>query len=212
MHDTHHHISDDLIDAYALGRLPQAYSLVVAAHLSLCDTCRARADALDMIGGALMEASDHEPVNPDLRANVLNALDDPAYKPAPAPKGSGPFPAPVMAALKGAPPKWAPLGMGIRQHILHEDQGGSVRLLYIPPGRAVPHHTHRGLELTLVLQGAFSDSEGHFQRGDVQTARDDLMHQPIADAGEVCICLAATDAPLRFKGWIPSLLQPAFRI
>lgn len=212
MHDTHHHISEALIDAFHLGQLPQAYSLVVAAHLSLCDSCRARSEALNMVGGALMDDLPAQTLSADLRAQVLGALDEPVKASTPPFKGSGPFPAPVMAALNSAPPKWSSLGMGIRQHILHEDQGGSARLLYIPPGSAVPHHTHRGLELTLVLQGAFSDSEGHFQRGDVQTAHDDLMHQPLADDGEVCICLAATDAPLRFKGWIPSLLQPAFRI
>jgi putative transcriptional regulator len=85
-------------------------------------------------------------------------------------------------------------------------------LLYIPPGQAVPDHSHNGLELTLVLQGSFSDETGRFGVGDLEIADQDLEHTPIADAGPPCICLAATDAPLRFNALLPRLLQPLFKI
>jgi putative transcriptional regulator len=39
-----------------------------------------------------------------------------------------------------------------------------------------------------------------------------LNHQPIAEAGVDCICLAATDAPLRFNGVLARIAQPFFRI
>ncbi len=104
------------------------------------------------------------------------------------------------------------LGGGIRQQVISADKEGSLRLLYIPPGKAVPEHRHGGLELTLVLQGSFSDSAGRFKRGDVETADAATDHQPVADPGQPCICLAATDAPLRFRSFLPRLLQPLFRI
>ncbi|RMH44225.1 MAG: transcriptional regulator, partial [Alphaproteobacteria bacterium] len=47
---------------------------------------------------------------------------------------------------------------------------------------------------------------------DIEVADASLEHTPVADEGEPCICLAATDAPLRFHGLIPRLLQPIFRI
>ncbi|RLL62097.1 ChrR family anti-sigma-E factor [Paenirhodobacter hankyongi] len=205
-----HHISDDLIDAYRAGRLPHAFSVVVAAHLSLCDECRARHEARDMIGGALLNRAEAATISAGARDRMMAALDTPP--PPPAPRGSGVFPAPVMAELKGRPPRWRMLGGGIRQQILSADRSGSLRLLYIPPGKAVPEHGHRGLELTLVLQGSFVDSEGAFRRGDVETAHDDIDHQPVAGPGAPCICLAATDAPLRFHAMLPRLLQPMFRI
>ena len=117
-----------------------------------------------------------------------------------------------MEALKGEPPRWKSLGGGIRQSILSADKSGSARLLYIPPGRAVPEHSHGGLELTLVLQGSFSDAAGRFGVGDLEVAGADLDHQPIAGLETPCICLAATDAPLRFTSFMPRLLQPLFRI
>jgi putative transcriptional regulator len=114
--------------------------------------------------------------------------------------------------LKGMPPRWKSLGLGVRQSILASDNEGSVRLLYIPPGQAVPDHSHNGLELTLVLQGSFSDATGRFRVGDLEVADQTLEHTPVADPGAPCICLAATDAPLRFNALVPRLLQPFFRI
>ena len=38
------------------------------------------------------------------------------------------------------------------------------------------------------------------------------MPVPTADEGDPCICLAATDAPLRFNAFMPRLLQPLFKI
>ena len=51
-----------------------------------------------------------------------------------------------------------------------------------------------------------------YARGDVEIADGDLEHVPVAEPGEDCICLAATDAPLRFKAMIPRLAQPFMRI
>lgn len=205
-----HHISDDILDAYRAGTLPHAFSVVVAAHLSICDACRAELEAHDLVGGALLAGAPQTEMQPDARARIMSQLDTTPARAVP--RGSGVFPAPVMTELKGQPPKWRMLGGGIRQQILSADQEGSLRLLYIPPGKAVPEHSHGGLELTLVLQGSFSDSEGEFARGDLETAYDDLDHQPIAGPGLPCICLAATDAPLQFHALVPRLLQPLFRI
>lgn len=210
-----HHIPDDLIQAYAAGSLGHAFSVVVAAHVSMCDSCRARLEAHEAAGGVVLEALGADaPIGADLKDRVLAALDAPEAQADPAPpRGpSGIFPGAVMAELKGRPPRWRALGGGIRQQILSADRNGSVRLLYIPKGEAVPDHGHNGLELTLVLQGSFSDETGQFCRGDVEVAREDLDHTPIAGREAPCICLAATDAPLRFHGMIPRLLQPLFRI
>jgi len=206
-----HHISQDLLQAYADGGLPHAFSVVVAAHLSICDACRAELDARDLLGGAVLDDLEGAALSDNARARALAALDTVPPPPAPV-RGDGVFPAPVVEALGNRPPRWRAMGAGIRQQVLSSDRTGSLRLLYIPPGKAVPEHSHGGLELTLVLQGAFSDSEGAFLRGDVETAQSDLEHQPVAEPGEPCICLAATDAPLRFRAMIPRLLQPMFRI
>lgn len=206
-----HHIPDSVLAAYAAGNLPHAYSVVVASHVSLCQQCQVALAAHQVVGGAVLEATDSVAVSGSLKSNILAQLDD-SFIPEPVYDRSGVYPGPVMAALKGKPPKWKSLGMGVRQSILSSDENGSVRLLFIPPGQAVPDHSHNGLELTLVLQGSFSDEGGRFGVGDVEVANEDVEHTPIADAGDPCICLAATDAPLRFNAFVPRLLQPLFRI
>lgn len=206
-----HHIPDPMIAAYAAGSLPHAFAMVVASHLSLCRDCQAALGAHQAVGGALLEGAACVAMQVDAKSSLMARLDEPAA-PEPFYDVKGIYPGPVTQSLKGQPPRWKTLGMGVKQNILFEDEGGSARLLYIPAGQAVPDHSHNGLELTLVLQGSFSDETGRFGVGDVEIGDENLDHTPVADAGDPCICLAATDAPLRFKALMPRLLQPLFRI
>lgn len=209
-----HHLSEGLLTAYAAGNLSEAFALVVATHVTMCDECRARLGALEALGGAVMEA-DSVPMDEGSLDAVLARLDaaHSAPRPAPAPR-RGVLPAPLTDYVGGdlEAVRWKPLGMGVRQAILPTARGASARLLYIPGGQAVPDHGHRGTELTLVLQGAFRDEVDRFGPGDLEIATDELEHTPVAEEGAPCICLAATDAPLRFRGLMPRLLQPLFRI
>lgn len=208
-----HHISDPLLTAYAAGTLPEAFGLVVATHLSLCDDCRARAGAHDAVGGALL--SEVAPVRmADHSLDAVMARLDRGTPIRRRTQGDAATPAPLADYIGGTLNivKWQSLGMGVRQSILPTDRLASARLLYIPAGQAVPDHGHRGMELTLVLQGAFTDATDHFGPGDIEIATEDLQHTPVAEPGQPCICLAATDAPLRFRSLIPRLAQPFFRI
>ncbi|MEZ5721120.1 MAG: ChrR family anti-sigma-E factor [Paracoccaceae bacterium] len=211
MTEISHHIPDAMIAAYAAGALPQPFALVVATHVSLCLECRAAYHGHLAVGGAILEEEDGIGLSDGVKDNVLARLDT-ADDPAPAYRRSGAYPAPVVEALKGKPPKWRSMGLGVRQCIVGAGPEGSVRLLYIPPGQSVPDHGHNGLELTLVLQGSFSDETGRFVAGDCEVADQALVHTPVADNGPPCICLAATDRPLRFNSLVPRMLQPLFRI
>ena len=139
-------------------------------------------------------------------------------KGAPAPKpvrpGCAVLPAPLQDYVGGPVQdiRWRPIGMGVKQAILPTTKDATARLLFIPAGAAVPDHGHNGMELTMVLQGAFSDEVDRFARGDVEIADEDLEHTPVADISEDCICLAVTDAPLKFNKLMPRLFQPFLRI
>lgn len=208
-----HHLSDQLMMAYAAGELPEAFALVAAAHLSMCDECRAALAAFEAVGGAVLDATDAVAMDEDSLTATLARLTAPE----PAARrlvSRGILPAPLQDYVGGDldSVKWRSIGLGVRQAILPTGDGGSARLLHIPAGQSVPDHGHRGLELTLVLQGAFRDTTARFGPGDVEIATEALDHTPIAEAGMDCICLAATDARLRFNKLIPRLAQPFFRI
>jgi len=212
----HHHPGAALLTAYAAGTLPEAFSLVVAAHLSICDACRAEVMALESVGGAMLEIEEAAALAADAHAKVMAALDvdapeaDPPAAPAGADLPCDVLPAPLRALVGGGieAVKWKPVGMGVAQAVLVSRPSGTARLLRIPAGAAMPDHGHRGMELTMVLSGAFEDGPQRFGRGDVEVADESLEHTPVADVGEDCICLAATDARLRFRGWLPRLAQP----
>lgn len=206
-----HHLSDGLLMAYSAGNLPEAFGLVVATHISMCDACRAQLAAFEAVGGAVMVGEAVAMADGALETAMARLGVPGSVQPLPK---RGDVPVPLSGYIGGglAAVKWRNLGMGVRQAILPTAKGASARLLYIPAGQAVPDHGHRGTELTLVLQGAFRDATDRFGRGDVEIATEELEHTPVAEAGEACICLAATDAPLRFNALIPRLLQPLFRI
>ncbi|MEM7319113.1 MAG: ChrR family anti-sigma-E factor, partial [Pseudomonadota bacterium] len=178
--------------------------------------CRAQAEAFDSVGGAVLECNsdDCAPMSEDALDAILGRIDGAAPQTAPATPTCSVLPAPLRDYVGGTVDsiRWKPVGMGVKQAILPTSTSASARLLLIPAGAAVPDHGHKGTELTMVLQGAFSDEVDRFARGDVEVADEDLEHMPVADIGEDCICLAVTDAPLRFNSWLPRLAQPFLRI
>lgn len=214
MNDIKHHISDDLLMGYAAGALPQAFDLVVATHVSLSDDARARLAGFEELGGAVLSDMDEADLAEDSLEQTLARISGETPRSTPKPPLNGIFPAPLQKIVGGDEDavKWRSLGTGAKQAVLHDDDGVSARLLYIPAGQAMPEHGHRGMELTLVLKGAYRDENDRFARGDVEFADQDMDHTPIAEAGEDCICLVANDQRLRFKGILPRIAQPFFGI
>jgi putative transcriptional regulator len=211
-----HHLNDALLLSYSAGTLPEGFNLVVATHISLCDECRARMQSFDAVGGALLsEDAGAEMSDDSLAATLALIAKSDATPEAPSiPRTSGIFPTPLQSYVGGdlEAVNWRRVGGGVSQCILKTSGAATVRLLRIPGGTAIPDHGHQGLELTLVLQGAFSDDEDRFGTGDIEVANEDLQHTPVAEPGPVCICLDATDAPLRFTGLLPRLAQPFLKI
>jgi putative transcriptional regulator len=212
-----HHLSDQLLMAYSAGQLPEAFNLIVATHVSMCDECRARLGSYDALGGAVIEDIEEVAMGEAALEVALARIDGLSQATQRAPlKAAGILPAPLVDYVGDdlSAVRWKRVGGGVKQAILPTGRGrdASARLLYIPAGVAVPDHGHKGTELTLVLQGAFADEKDRFGPGDIEIADEEVEHTPIALAGEACICLAVTDAPLRFRGVIPRLAQPLFRI
>lgn len=211
-----HQISDELLLAYSAGNLPEAFSLTIATHISLCDESRARLGAFDSVGGSLIETSDAVEMSSnsfEATMAMIENTDNPIVAETKMPTNSV-LPQPLRDYVGGDVEaiKWRSVGMGVKQAILPTSKDATARLLYIPAGTAIPDHGHSGMEMTLVLQGAYFDEEDRFARGDIEIADEDHDHTPVADIGEDCICLAATDAKLRFRSILPRLAQPFFRI
>ena len=170
MHQTHrpahirHHLSDALLLAHAAGNLPEAFGLIVATHVTMCDDCRARLGAFETLGGAVLDSAQDGGAEAEVSdaslARVMARIERPVVEKAALQRRIGGLPAPLNTYIGGDldAVKWKTLGLGVRQAILPTAKSATARLLYIPAGHAVPDHGHRGCELTLVLQGAFRDA------------------------------------------------------
>jgi len=216
-----HHIGDSLLVSYASGGLSEAWSLLVATHAALCPTCRDRIADAEAIGGAFIDSLEPEALSPSAFADVLGQLGsgieiEAAIAEKPVAMSDRLLPEPLCSYVLDAQDAvlpWRRLGLGaFHIPIPMQDGTASARLLRIPAGRPVPEHGHGGLELTLVLSGAFTDGEGRFGPGDVEEADESLVHTPHAVPGEDCICLAVTDAPLKFSSRIVRIMQPLLNI
>ena len=212
-----YHPSEDFLLAYAAGDLGEAWSLVIATHLALCPVCRGAVRDAEAIGGALIDELAPETLAGDALEKTLARAAASQSMPAAAPASSGGggavpvLPQPLRDYAGGDVDdlRWHRLGRGAYHIPLVKSGGGEVaRLLKIPAGQPVPEHGHSGLELTMVLCGSFADESGRFARGDVETADADMVHQPVAEPGEDCVCLAVTDARLRFRSPLARLAQP----
>ena len=204
-----HHLDPSTLMAYSAGTLDEALAAVVASHIDLCPECSGAADDLDLFGAAVLEAF---PSAGGAAVAVPESTKVPRAKIAPQSRAVGDgLPGPIAAAygLTLASVPWKRLGPGVWHHrlALREGGQGDLRLLKIGAGRTMPDHGHGGAELTLVLDGAYSDATGEFRRGDVQDADDDIEHQPMADKDGGCICLIASERPAKFKSFLGRLSQ-----
>ncbi len=211
-----HHLDDATLFSYVAGALPQGMALVVACHLSMCDTCRARLRAPEAVGGALLESLTPDQIDDNSLDDVLARLDEVEVRPEPDPSEPMPtqtdseVPQPLAALIGDSLDdlEWKRMVSGICYIDLPGGPQGVTKLLRVAPGGVVLPHTHRGNELTLLLRGSLSDEIGRFQRGDISDLDDQIEHQPLADSREGCICIVATDAPIRFTTLLGRLVQP----
>ena len=216
-----HHLSDEMLLDYSSGALSEAWSLAVAAHLSRCSYCSGTLRNLEEIGGSLLTSSVPKSLSDDLFDKVLEHLGCHSDRPTVELEEEGDvspdhgLPKVVLdylpKELKVLP--WKRLGMGVSQILLEtNDKSATARLLKIPAGKKVPHHSHNGREMTVVFSGGFRDETGIYGPGDVQEVAGDLEHQPWVREGEDCICLAVTEAPLKFSNAAVRLAQPLIGI
>jgi putative transcriptional regulator len=211
---THHHLDEATILALAAGTLGEAHGFAAATHMAYCPSCRASLREAERLGGSLLAVADEKAVTDQCRSATLASLEavSPEKRKAPA-KSVGDVPA-VLCNLIGNVPladlRWKKMGPGIATHAIPLTPGGRTKLTLfrIEPGYRIPEHGHGGSELTVVLQGSFTDRTGHYVKGDVSDLDETVEHQPVIDEGETCYCLFATEAPARFKSRLLRLLQP----
>lgn len=203
---------DALLAGYAAGTLAAPLHMLVSAHLELTPANRFYVASLENAAASALQ--DSPAVEPRDRGAMLDAIFASSTRPAvPRAERASQLPASLVRYLGHDlnDVAWRTLLPGIREfHVGGEDQEEAT-LYWIRAGKRLPSHTHEGSEITLVIQGGFTDVSGHYARGDIAIADGDVDHHPTADADMDCICFAVTDAPLRLTGPVGRIVQRLFR-
>lgn len=225
---SHHEIVRENYEAlllnYASGALDPAQSFIVAVHMALSPRARGIVRECEAIGGALMEC-DCAPAAMQKSSldNVLDRLDSrathPERKAAPVQLPADvDIPAHLLAHITCRPcrPQWRTFYPGLRMCELPlerpqtKKKESGVRFIKANPAAKMPHHTHHGIEITLVLNGAYSDETGLYRRGDLVVLDETVKHDTVACRHDGVIAMIVSDAPVRFYG-LAALLNPFIR-
>lgn len=224
MTTAHHHPGEDLLWDFYRGALAPGLALAVATHVELCGTCRSDMKLFDAVGGALLAEIEDAPMSDNALDLALARIERPKERPDTddMPKATVKTPAflegfELPDSLKTAAIKdryWAAPGVWMAPVVVPDaPKGSKTFLMHVKAGMEMPAHTHRGLEITVMLAGRFKDHKGSYGRGDIAICDDsDDRHSPAMEGDEDCLCLVAQEAaivPQSFWAWA---LQPFARI
>lgn len=209
------HPNTDLLADYCAGGLSPAPSVSISAHLHFCSRCRDSVSSLEEVGGVLLEV-----VTPmALSANALDSVLARTGAKAAARVGAtvidpelSTLPALIQRLIPVHGARWRSLSPSLKiARIPVGESRFELALHKIKPGGSAPAHDHKGLEITVVLEGSFSDDDGVYQEGDFILREPGHVHSPMATQNAQCICLSACEAPIRMIGPFKRLLNPFVR-
>jgi len=201
---------ESLLAAYASGHLGHGMSVLMASFLTLSPVARRQMETFETLNGIMLDDTETVQMSEGALSSLMTRLDVPEADETDHAangnsenviKANNDLPAPLRAVLDRPieDQRWRFAYPGVRQLSLGiGDDDERVKLLKIKPGKAAPRHTHKGIEATLVLRGAFRDGNRLYERGQLALADQHIQHRPRAEGDVDCICLAVNDGALRF--------------
>ena len=228
-----YHPTIEMLTDYAAGSLPLTFSLAVATHLEQCSECQQQVRKLELLGANLftkeapnkhataeLKQTFFEKLNAEEDAvtgiqdkvDIETPIQEQTNKPA-VQLDAYQIPASLRQFVSSNYDElnWMRLSPAVKIATLCEEDGVQVALTRIKAGSHIPTHTHAGEEITLVLEGAFSDEKGIYSCGDFVTRNAKHKHKPRVTKDSECICLTVLDAPIEFTGWLTRFLNPIMR-
>ncbi|MDN3651932.1 ChrR family anti-sigma-E factor [Thalassotalea ponticola] len=229
-----HHPSNELLQAFVSGELPASMSAAVAMHTQMCQCCQQAVNAqTDVNAHRLFEqdkatkqgafesqgtfGTDIANSTSDMAADLdmmamideITLSDDIAVDVQQAVKtiDLGGKTVELPRVLTNMPMGNATrLGKLTRARMDLEEGDIHASLLHIDAGGEVPEHTHKGYEVTLLLEGSFSDEMGSYEKGDFILLDAEHKHHPKTEDG--CLCFTVANDALHFTQGLNKLLNP----
>ncbi len=214
------HPSTEMLNLFVQGELAIGNSVIVSAHVELCEACGERAKELQALAVSTWvdPSLSSEPAElgedsfstmlenivkaPQLKSELVVDLHEVEFEVMNAnislPK--------VLAKAAAEGLNWHKSPGGISEANIFLDDETQCEFIYMAPGSRAPVHTHEGSEMTLILHGSFSDDLGEYKKSDFIVRDKQHQHQPATEDG--CLCFAVLDSPLKFTQGLARFLNP----
>lgn len=207
---------------FAEGTLSPAWSLVVSAHVDMCKQCQSQVDLITeelaqeqiLASCPPVQSADTEVLSFEQMMNSIMSLE-PDHSSDPRPH-SGTieldgriFELPrTLGRFVHKTDGWSKLVGKLWQAPVDLGEMGKAHFIYMEKGGSVPEHTHKGNELTLVVNGEFEDGIRQFDSGDFIHLDGRDKHAPVSNHDDGCLVFSFVDEPLYFTAGIARLLNP----
>ena len=207
-------VLDALLLDYATGALSLPLEVLVETHLAMNEESAKTMNMLMKLGGVLLEDSDPVSLSEGALENVLKAIEQDEGKQPDTSKrkidtDSALLPRPIADYLPDRNDSaWRRIGIGLFEcDVVFDNDQGRAKFYRISPGISIPSHTHTGTEVTLVLQGGFTDETGNYGAGDIAVQEEGGEHKPVADNDGECVVFAVNQGDIRLTGPIGRVLN-----
>jgi putative transcriptional regulator len=219
-----HHPKFELIQAFVNGDLPASLSAGIAIHADMCEECQQKIAQLteqvaensfeeEFLDRFIVDEDDtlesiaainfDDMIESIVESSDIDLVTDKVEKTVNYNGENYVLPLALNNMKLG---KHAHIGKLTRTRIQLDEGEIHSSLLHIEPGGGVPEHTHKGFELTVLLDGSFHDASGEYVKGDFIMLDASHKHQPISTNG--CLCYTVANDALHFTQGINKLLNP----
>lgn len=230
-----HHPSRELLEEFVSGNMVASVSVIVSSHIEMCSKCKAQVEemtkqaaltAFDITDSEAAADSSEDVsgefdincvMNPALEADnfsqslIDSIMSQPVEHFEERTTTTG---IDILGTQLSLPRaihsialnEWQGLGKVSRARLNLDDDERRTSLLHIAKGGQVPSHTHKGFEITLLLQGSFEDEMGTYSAGDFIWLDSEHTHTPHTNEG--CVCLTVSSDALHFTQGVSKLFNP----
>jgi len=209
---TYGHPSTEQLIEFSSGTGSSATSIAISAHLHFCQHCRRQVNEYESTAAVMFEQQTNLAVEETSFSSLMKRIQNEPQTPKIKPRiTSTRFPAVVEKLINGDTESLAwkkPMKHLRVSQILKDEAGLILGLHHMKSGGRVPRHTHKGNEISVVIEGGFSDELGSYRPGDFIHLTPEHIHAPQADADGDCWLLTLVEAPVKLIGPIGWIINP----
>ena len=213
-----HHPNAQQLNAFVSGTCEPTVALMVSAHVDMCLDCQAKCMKLQQV--QTIEALS-SPVATSSLDRMFSQITQLPQQKTTLPRAAS-VPATFDIELEGKrfvlprtlkryaknTGNWSRLVGKLWQAPVDLGYMGKANFIYMEKGGKVPEHTHKGTEMTLVIDGQYGDGVANYDCGDFTLLDGQHNHLPHSEADEGCLVFTIVDKPLYFTSGIARLLNP----